>query len=292
MNYQIKLRIGYKYDSPAARARHVVCVRPLAIDGYQEVISSLLNFAPEPVERWDRSDFFGNAVTEFRLAEPHVGLMLDLQAEVRRIAPLHKLDRAVAVADLPSALAQTRDMTGLSPHHFLAPSHHVPIAKELTEFAQAQLRAGQSLADLTIALGQALHGHMRFDAKATTVETPATEAFAKQHGVCQDFSHIMIACLRGIGVPAGYVCGFLRTLPPPGKPRLEGADAMHAWVMVWCGPQTGWIEFDPTNNKLSDADYVTVGRGRDYADVAPIKGALRISGTQKSTQSVDMIPLD
>lgn len=292
MIYQIKLRIGYDYDSPAARARHLVCVRPLAITGYQEVLSSTLTLVPEPIERWDRGDFFGNAVTDFRLDGPHSGLVLDLKATVRRLAPWAALDLSCGYADLAAVLAATRDMGGFSPHHFLAASRHVPIAADLTAFARALVQNGQSVADLAQSLCQALHSHMRFDAKATTVDTPATEAFAKRHGVCQDFSHIMIACLRGIGVPAGYVCGFLRTLPPPGQARLEGADAMHAWVQVWCGPQAGWIEFDPTNNKRADADYVTVGRGRDYADVAPIKGALRISGTQKSRQSVDMVPLD
>ena len=132
---------------------------------------------------------------------------------------------------------------------------------------------------------------MKFDPKATTVDTPATEAFAKRHGVCQDFSHIMIACLRGIGIPAGYVSGFLRTLPPPGKPRLEGADAMHAWVRAWCGPEAGWIEFDPTNDKLAGEDHIVVAYGRDYSDVSPIKGTMRISGGQKSKQAVDVIPL-
>jgi transglutaminase-like putative cysteine protease len=122
------------------------------------------------------------------------------------------------------------------------------------------------------------------------VDTPATEAFAKQRGVCQDFSHIMIACLRGIGIPAGYVSGFLRTLPPPGKPKLEGADAMHAWVHAWCGDAAGWVEFDPTNDCFVGADHIVVARGRDYSDVAPIKGAMRIAGDQKSRQAVDVIP--
>jgi transglutaminase-like putative cysteine protease len=161
----------------------------------------------------------------------------------------------------------------------------------MTAFARAQLTEGMTVADAVVALGQAIYAEMTFDADATTVDTPASEAFAARKGVCQDFSHIMIACLRGIGVPAGYVSGFLRTIPPPGKPRLEGADAMHAWVRAWCGSQAGWMEFDPTNNKLASEDHIVVARGRDYSDVAPVKGIMRIAGGQKSEQAVDVIPL-
>ncbi len=136
----------------------------------------------------------------------------------------------------------------------------------------------------------ALHRDMKFDAKATTVDTPPAEAFARRIGVCQDFAQVMIAGLRGIGIPSGYVSGFLRTVPPPGKARLEGADAMHAWVRAWCG-DAGWVEFDPTNACLVGPDHVVVGYGRDYGDVAPVAGVLRISGKQKSKQAVDVIAL-
>jgi transglutaminase-like putative cysteine protease len=133
---------------------------------------------------------------------------------------------------------------------------------------------------------------MTFDAEATTVDTPPREAFARGRGVCQDFTHVMIAGLRGIGIPAGYVSGFLRTFPPPGQPRLEGADAMHAWVRAWVGREMGWIEFDPTNDQAAGVDFVTVAVGRDYDDVAPIRGALRSAGRAETRQAVDVLPLD
>ena len=137
----------------------------------------------------------------------------------------------------------------------------------------------------------ALHSEMRFDSKATDVDTSPAEAFANRHGVCQDFSHVMIAALRAIGIPARYVSGFLRTIPPKGRPRLEGADAMHAWVSAWCGADTGWIEFDPTNDCTVGTDHITVAYGRDYSDVAPVKGVLRTSGSQTSQHSVDVLPI-
>ncbi|WP_034007179.1 transglutaminase-like domain-containing protein, partial [Pseudomonas aeruginosa] len=124
------------------------------------------------------------------------------------------------------------------------------------------------------------------------VDTPVAEAFDMRAGVCQDFSHIMIAGLRGLGIPAGYVSGFLRTIPPAGKERLEGADATHAWVRVWCGLQLGWQEFDPTNAIPAGNDHITISHGRDYGDVSPISGVLKTSGAHEATQAVDVIPLD
>ena len=131
---------------------------------------------------------------------------------------------------------------------------------------------------------------MRFDPDATEVDTPVATAFAGRHGVCQDFSQIMISGLRSLGIPAAYVSGFLRTLPPPGKPRLEGADAMHAWVNLWCGDQLGWVGFDPTNNILADSSHIFTAMGRDYADVAPLDGVFHGGGGQSMDVAVDVMP--
>ena len=160
----------------------------------------------------------------------------------------------------------------------------------MTAYAREQVAPGMTAADAVEAIGLALHRDMSFDPDATTVDTPPSEAFARRHGVCQDFAQVMIASLRGIGIPAGYVSGFLRTNPPPGQPRLEGADAMHAWVRAWSGGQTGWIEYDPTNAMPAGTDHILVARGRDYGDVAPVKGMLRIAGDQKTEHAVDVIP--
>jgi transglutaminase-like putative cysteine protease len=131
----------------------------------------------------------------------------------------------------------------------------------------------------------------RYDPEATEVSTPIREAFAQRHGVCQDFAHIMIAGLRGLGLPAAYVSGYLRTIPPPGQPRLEGADATHAWVMIWCGPETGWIGLDPTNDLIVGDDHIITATGRDYADVSPLDGVLVGPGSQKLDVKVDVIPV-
>ena len=131
----------------------------------------------------------------------------------------------------------------------------------------------------------------KYDPAATDVSTPIAEAFAKKTGVCQDFAHIMIAGLRGLGLPALYVSGYIRTIPPPGKERLVGADASHAWASVWCGPDWGWIDFDPTNAKLVSDDHIVVAIGRDYADVSPVDGTIFVSGDQKLEVFVDILPV-
>jgi len=292
MIYDIKLRIAYDYASPAVGGRHVVCLMPPETAPGQRLIAGLLDITPRPEERLERLDFFGNRVTEFSFRAPHDSVALTLQARVERIERPQTPLPSVLLSDLPMALTRCNDLGPDSPLHFLSPSFRVLRDAEMAEFAAGFTQPGQTVAAAVLAVGHGLYTQMHFDPEATTVDTPAAEAFAQRRGVCQDFSHILIACLRGLGIPAGYVSGFLRTLPPPGKPRLEGADAMHAWVRAWCGPETGWLEYDPTNDCRAGPDHVIVAQGRDYSDVAPVKGTLRSSGGQNSQQAVDMIPVE
>lgn len=290
MLYDITLRISYDYASPSAGGRHLVRVLPQDIPGSQRLIAGHLDITPRPSERFDSTDFFGNRMTEFAHRVPHKSIVLKMQARIDR-QPGYALAGSTDMHLLSEDIAQCRDMGPHAPLHFLAASPRVPFDAGMTSYARAALHSGMTITQAVAAIGAALYRDIKFDPDATTVDTPAAEAFEKRRGVCQDYSHIMIACLRGVGIPAGYVSGFLRTLPPPGKPRLEGADAMHAWVRAWCGTQAGWIEFDPTNNCHAGADHIVVALGRDYSDVAPVKGMLRISGNSKSKQEVDVIPL-
>lgn len=290
MNYQIKLVLSYDYATPAGHGHHVLCLLPMDAGPDQSLLSATLEVSPQPEERLEHRDFFGNRFTEIKFRAPHDTIRVTMTAQVARGEGTVQRDGSLPLADLPARLAELRDLGAQSPLHFLAPSGRVPRDAAMTRFAQDAVQPGMNVAEAALAVGRALHRHMRFAPDATDVTTPAQDAFARRAGVCQDFSHILIACLRGIGIPAGYVSGFLRTLPPPGEARLEGADAMHAWVRVWCGGACGWIEFDPTNDMLAGADHVVVARGRDYSDVAPIKGALRLSGGQTSQLTVDMAP--
>jgi transglutaminase-like putative cysteine protease len=289
--YDIRLRLSYKYSGLAATGRHLACLMPREIAGRQRLVAGLVEIEPRPDERFDRQDFYGNRAVEFALRSPHSGIAVTLQARVERMEPDLAEPPAPSLAGLRAELEEISDLGPESPVHFIAPSPRVPGDPAMTAFARAQLHPGISVTEAVEAIAKALYEEMAFDPKATTVDTPAAEAFANRHGVCQDFSHILISCLRGIGIPAGYVSGFLRTLPPPGKPRLEGADAMHAWVRAWCGDAVGWIEIDPTNDCRAGTDHIIVARGRDYSDVAPIKGVMRVAGEQTIRQAVDVLPV-
>lgn len=291
MIYDIRLVLGYDYASAAGAGRHLARLMPLDVMGAQRLVAGLISIDPRPEERRDGRDFFGNHLVEFACRARHDSLELVMQARVdRQVAPLVE-DRATGFATLAADLGICTDLGPGSPLHMMAASPRVPLDTATTWFASKLVKPGQSVLQVVRAVGQALHDHMTFDPRATQVDTPLAEAFAARKGVCQDYSHILIACLRGVGIPAGYVSGFLRTEPPPGKPRLEGADAMHAWVRAWCGTAMGWVEYDPTNDCMVRDEHIVVGYGRDYSDVAPIKGILRVSGRQNGRQAVDVIPL-
>ncbi len=292
MQYDIKLTIGYVYGAPSDHARTLVRLLPTDVVGRQIVRSRLLTVTPRPDERREAHDFFGNAMCTMVFHAPIDRIELTLRASAERLQQAEGLDLSPDLPGLAREIAADRRLDGTAPHHFIGPSVRVPVVPEIEAFARAQVALGMTTLQVVERIGRALHAEMRFETGATDVNTPTAEAFANRHGVCQDFTHIMIAALRALGVPAGYVSGFLRTHPPPGQPRLEGADAMHAWVMAWCGAEMGWVEFDPSNCCQVYQDHITIAFGRDYSDIAPVKGVLRTSGAQDSHHSVDVIPLD
>ncbi|WP_146585707.1 transglutaminase family protein [Puniceibacterium confluentis] len=291
MLYDISLSISYTYAAPSVQARNVLRVLPLNRPNEQRRLSGEVSFEPRPQERADWTDFFGNAITEIGFQQPLTRLTVHLKSRVERMARPPQLDLSPNRRRLAEELAAMPGLAPDSPHHYLAPSPRVSFDASITRFVGSILREGGTVLAAMCDVGRALHREMRFDAEATDVNTAPSDSFRNRHGVCQDFSHIMIAGLRAHGIPAGYVSGFLRTEPPRGQPRLEGADAMHAWVRVWCGAELGWVEYDPTNDLMVGADHVSVAVGRDYSDVAPLKGAVRSSGGQKSRHAVDMVPL-
>ena len=291
MLYEVKLTTTYDYAGSALGGRHLLRLMPLEMPNSQRMIAGALDIRPRPRERTDGVDFFGNRTTGVVFTEVHDQIAFTVRARVERTPDLGLLDISPTLAGLKAELDTHQTLEPYSPHHFLSPSPRVGPDADVRTYAREAIQGCRSTLDAVSAINRALHDDMRYDATATTVETPMAEAFAARHGVCQDFSHIMVACLREIGVPAGYVSGFLRTTPPPGRPRLEGADAMHAWVTAWCGVETGWVEFDPTNALRVSSDHIVVARGRDYSDVAPVKGVLWTAGSQTVNQAVDVIPL-
>ena len=288
MLYDISLRMDYEYSYGASEGRHLLHLMPAQIDGLQRVIAGRLDVQPHPAERTDQRDFFLNRYTAVDFREAHDELVFTMHARVERLAPPEQLDVSPPRKMLRTEVETLRGLDGRSPLHFTGDSTDVAIHAEFREFALAHTPETLTVVQCVHAVGRALHDYMTFDSEATEVDTPPLDAFRLRRGVCQDYTHILIACLRSIGIPAGYVSGYLRTIPPPGKPPLEGADAMHAWVMAWCGTQTGWIEYDPTNDLDVRLDHIAAACGRDYFDVAPVKGISRMSGKQKTSQAVDV----
>ncbi len=289
MRYDIRLTIDYRYQAASDHVRNLL--RLLPSDGpNQRVSARLLTISPPPDERRDDVDFFGNATVAVVWHQPIDTITLQLRAQAeRRTQPLVDLSLGL---DAVLAQAGQGGIGATAPLHFLAPSPRITPDPGITAFTRATMAPEISARAAVEAVGRALHKAMTYDAEATEVTTTPLEAFTLRRGVCQDFAQIMIAGLRAVGLPAAYVSGFLRTYPPKGQPRLEGVDAMHAWVAVWCGAAQGWVEYDPTNAQWAGEDYITVAMGRDYADVAPVKGAIRTAGGQDSTQAVDVIPLE
>ncbi|MGK2227744.1 MAG: transglutaminase-like putative cysteine protease [Devosia sp.] len=291
MLYDIRLEMSYDYDATVHGGRHLVRVAPISIPGVQRVVASSLSFEPRPERVTTFSDFFGNVATTIAYVTPHDQLKIRLTARVNVENLLPPIDLSPSLADLRQQIARLWSVQPDSPHHFLAASPRVPLEPAITDYAAKAVAGAPTVLVAANALCMAIHRDFAYDPKATDVETEPAEAFALRKGVCQDFAHVMIAGLRGLGIPAGYVSGFLRTSPPPGKPRLEGADAMHAWVRAWCGQDMGWIEFDPTNAIMAGPDHISIGHGRDYADISPIVGVLKTHGSHEAKQSVDVLPV-
>jgi transglutaminase-like putative cysteine protease len=287
--YEIRHLTSYAYARPVPFARCILRVLPREGDG-QHVVASELSVTPRSVERHDGICFFGNRTTTLTIAKPHRELRIETRSRVevnRAAAPFPALTRNWEEV---TALAQgAQSLAPDSPAQYIYPSRLVPTVDEITAYAQESFQARRPVFEAARELMGRVRRDFTYDPEATEVSTPIREAFAQRHGVCQDFAHIMIAGLRGLGLPAAYVSGYLRTIPPPGQPRLEGADATHAWVMVWCGPETGWIGLDPTNDLIVGDDHIITATGRDYADVSPLDGVLVGPGNQKLDVKVDVI---
>ncbi len=292
MLYDVRLELHYDYKASVHGDRHLVRVAPISIPNAQRVIASSLSFEPRPEQETTFSDYFGNLVTTIAYAGRHDHLDVRLTARVQVEDLATPVDLSPTLAGLKQELAALWSVAPDSPQHFLSASPRIPLAPEITDYARNSAAGDQSVYATAMDLCLRIHRDFRYDKDATKVDTGPVEAFALKRGVCQDFAHVMIAGLRGLGIPAGYVSGFLRTIPPKGKPRLEGADAMHAWVRVWCGQHSGWLEFDPTNAMLAGPDHITIGHGRDYSDISPIVGVLRTSGGHTAKQSVDVVRVE
>jgi transglutaminase-like putative cysteine protease len=292
MIYDIRQTTTYEYASKVSYAHHVLRLMPINRTG-QRVHAAALEILPVPVERREGFDFFGNHVTWIGLEEAHDSLSIKVAARVVVEAPAAPAPLATpSWEEVRAAVMMTSDIGATSPAHFLFPSRQVSLDPEIADYVRKSFASGRPIFEGASDLMGRIKADFVYEPGATSVSTTPSAAYALRRGVCQDFAHIMISGLRGIGLPAAYVSGYLRTVPRAGQARLEGADAMHAWVMAWCGDDAGWCGFDPTNAILAGEDHVTLAIGRDYSDIAPIAGVVFSSGEQHLEVAVDVIPVN
>jgi transglutaminase-like putative cysteine protease len=291
MLYDLSMHMGYVYDQPASGARHLIRVLPLSLPDRQRLIAGTITVTPNAEEKATFIDFFGQQATSILLRAPHDRFDIRMQARVMVDTPTISADLSPRLDRLRKELAEFLCVDGSSPHNLTGASPRLPEDPQIAAYARDFVKSGQTVLEIARELCTRIYTDFKYDSKATKVDTTPREAFKLMRGVCQDFAHIMITALRSLGIPAGYVSGFLRTLPPPGKERLEGADAMHAWVKVWCGEAVGYVELDPTNDIMAGTDHIVVAYGRDYSDIAPVIGVLKGYGNRKIIQAVDVIPV-
>ena len=290
MIYTVRHRTTYTYDSTLTFARCVLRLTPQSSD-VQTLFESDIVVSPAPTQRSSRIGPFGEETVFVTIEEPHDELVIESHSRVEVHPPSADQNAPGPAWETVRAESfRTGDIGARSPASFIYPTARTPVLGEITAYARESFAAGAAIITAADALMRRIHDEFDYDSTATDVTTPIGEAFAAKAGVCQDFAHIMIAAVRGLGLPAAYVSGYLRTIPPPGKPRLAGADATHAWVAVWCGAELGWVGFDPTNAIRSGEDHITLAVGRDYGDVAPVDCIMLSAGEQTLKVEVDVVP--
>jgi transglutaminase-like putative cysteine protease len=287
--YAVEHETRYVYDAPVSQSWQLARLTPRVLP-WQRLLAHALAIDPPPDERRDFTDSFGNSVTRFALHGAHRRLRLRMQATVE----VGARPRPDAAADQPweavrDALRADPAQDGLLPARLAEPTRLVPLSDRALAYAAPCLAGGRPWLDALTALNAQIHRDFEFEPGATTVSTSVDELLRGRSGVCQDFAHLMLACLRAHGLPARYVSGYLLTDPPPGQPRLMGVDVSHAWIAAYA-PAHGWVEWDPTNRQRADTRYITLAWGADFADVAPLAGVILGGGEQTMEVQVSVAP--
>ena len=290
MRYRIVHETRFAYATSVRFARCNLRLRPIIWSG-QSLIEHELSVVPGGQLSLARADASLANVTRLVIPEAVRELSIVSRAvvDVDRPVPMLSPDDPDVATVIATARA-SRDVSAHGPANYLFPSPMIDLDPAIADWCAPDLAPERSIMDAAIGLAQRIQREFVYDPDATHAATRPSEAFAGRFGVCQDFAHVMIAGLRAHGIPAAYASGYLRTLPPPGMPRLVGADATHAWVLVWCGAQRGWEGVDPTNGIWMAGDHIVIAIGRDYSEIAPIDGVFMGSGGSRMTVSVDVEP--
>ncbi len=311
MKYRITHTTFYHYSQPVGLCQNEARLQP-RIFWRQQCHNSRFDIKPTPMDFSERIDFFGNRVAYFAIQQPHTQLIVTAISEVTIFPRQNNLDllnqmtweqvRSLlqespllgqSQSQLGQSQIQNQDQTleVLDARQYVLDSPMVIVTPELADYAQGSFLPNRALVDVVHDLMQRIYKDFTYDPAFTTIATPLSEVLSFRRGVCQDFAHLAIGCLRAYGIAARYISGYVETLPEPGKPRLVGADASHAWFSVYI-PGTGWLDFDPTNNTVPLDQHITLAWGRDYADVTPLKGIAFGGGQHTLSVSVDVLRLE
>jgi len=291
MRLRVTHNTTYRYSESASTSHHEARLTPRASEN-QSTLAHEIVITPEPTVRRARLDFFGNKTTYFGLTEPHQKLEIEARSLVDNTLRRDvECENSPAWESVRGRLATDRQRDTLQAYTMTFESTHVTFCDALFDFAASAFAPSEPLLCVASALMHKIHQEFKYDPTATDIHTSIDALLEKRRGVCQDFAHVFAGCLRSRGLAVRYVSGYLLTHPPPGKPRLVGADASHAWVSVWV-PEQGWIDFDPTNDLIPGEQHVTLAYGRDFGDVTPVRGVILGGGNHTVSVAVDVEPLD
>lgn len=287
--YRVKHKTLYQYSIPVSLCHNEAHLVPRSF-WFQQCKENALEINPRPAVCKQRQDFFGNQVTYFAVQEPHTSLEVTASSEVEVDLPTYNLDNPLSWTDARDKIARERAPDLLEARQFTLDSPFIATRPELFDYVRPSFPDGRPLVQAVRELNERIHKEYAYDPNFTTIATPLADVLHHRRGVCQDFAHLAIGCLRSLGLAARYVSGYLESVPPPGQPRLVGGDASHAWASVYV-PDVGWIDFDPTNNHMPTNAHITVAWGRDYSDVTPLKGVILGGGAHTLAVSVDVAPV-
>lgn len=301
MNYKIVHKTEYIYAEPASLSYNEARLLPRSValpQLTQTCLTQTLAIEPLCTDRSERVDYFGNNVVYYTIRQPHAQTTITATSEVNVAASAlgsvtlfaHEAAR-IPWEDVRSRLQIDKTPNTLDAGQFVLDSPMIPVFPKLVDYAAPSFPAGRAILEGVRNLMQRIFQDLDFVPGATNIATPLTEVLEKRRGVCQDYAHLMVGCLRAQGLAARYVSGYIETVPPPGQEKLQGSDASHAWCSVFV-PQLGWVDFDPTNNLLPSDQHIYLGWGRDFSDVTPLKGVFFSTGSHSISVSVDVTRLD
>jgi transglutaminase-like putative cysteine protease len=288
MKYEVVHTTEYHYEGAISLCHNIAQLLPRSTAG-QHCKKTIIRISPQPDVTNEYVDFFGNKVLYFAIQQEHKKLSVTVSSvvekektDIRALAQQNNITWEEAKKRLQENRADYFDA-----RQYKLETPMTAISADITAYAQQSFKANRSLFDAVSDLMKRIHKDFEFKPGFTTIATPLTTVMQQRKGVCQDFAHLAIACIRSVGLPARYVSGYIETVPPPGKEKLAGVDASHAWFGVFI-PGTGWVDFDPTNDQVPSDQHITIGWGRDYADITPLKGVILSSGQHSLQVSVDV----